>query len=199
MDDSRYCNPSKIEIKFKLITSNTGAMSKYLAPLEILAEKNQTLAAAIKTVHDNKFAVERRLCWTEVEGHDGEVAVNPFSLLCRWLKPGTSVRLKTNERINYNTKEFDVVGKSHLFYVKTDDRHNLPRITDVQNKSFKGKDICVAAMEGDTIQEALERDGRFLSQKVPMFQLHYGDDRASPLLSAKASSYHNTVFSVAVK
>ena len=174
------------------------ATCKSLAPLEIVARKDQTLAAAIK-VYDTKFAVERRLCWAEVDGHDGEVAVNPCSLLCRWLKPGTSVRLETNEKINYNIKEFDVVGKSHLFFVKTDDRHKLAGITNVHHTSFKGKDICVAAMEGDTIREALERDGRFLREKISMFELHHGADRTLSVMSNKASSYHNTVFSVAVK
>ena len=92
-------------IKLKLKSSNLGSLCKYLAPREIEASKNQTLAEAIKPKYI-KFAVEKRLYWAEVaEGHDGEVAVNPFSILCRWLKPETSVIMEGNEEVNYNAKK----------------------------------------------------------------------------------------------
>lgn len=210
MNDSGYGSPGFLnenvvnnagERKIKLVHSNSGAMSKFLAPVEIVAKPNETLAAAIKS-SDPTLAVERRLFWAEVEGHDGEVAVNPFSLLCRWLKPGKYVRMEQNENVKYNTKKFAVAELSeqptNLFFVKTDDRRQLTSITDILFALFKGKDICVAAIEGETLEEAIVTDGRF--KNVFWFELHHGPDRATPsCMSYKASSYHNTIFSVVVK
>lgn len=176
------------EIKF--ILEWTDGKSKNVD--EIVAFKRETLAQALLR-HYPKMNVQQRLFWAKVTDHEGLASVNPFTFVCERIKPDSIVQWKRNEQKLYNLEQTTQV-ESYTFFIECCDREQREHITNLHYNAFRQRDLCVGAREGETIRDALKRDGRF--KNIDRFKLHHGPRGQSPSLSQKASTYHNVIFRV---
>ena len=139
-------------------------------PVLLLASPDKQLGDAIQDTGLKSFAFEDHILFAEVNDLPGEVAVLR-DLLCRELKPTGKVVAVHKKGAAQPTKDGNEentlpITNQILFYVKSIN----PGITrkPVPHTAYQGKPLCVIARDGDTLRDAISRDGRF-SVDVKLF------------------------------
>ena len=133
----------------------------------ISALRNDTLAAAISNVipisEMNKY-----LFFAEINDHPGEVVVQPMLFTCNFLKKSGNVRVVLLKPKYIATTELCLdmspqICQPSLVFIKTGHLFSKRSITKFHHSEFKGKDMAVVVERGETFEESLSRDGRFLN------------------------------------
>ena len=132
------------------------------------------------------FQFRNHILFAELQNLPGEVAVLP-DILCGEVKQGGRVHAKARKGatppLKGNEKKNKEVSKQTLFFIKSTKRG----ITKIPNSEYEGKLLCVDAYDGDTLQDAINNDGRFTEQ----FMLLEDNDRQSDVPLHYAASDHS--------
>lgn len=89
------------------------------------------------------------------------------------------------------------VSNQSLFFLNIDRLKNARIITHISYDKYKVKNLCVSASSGDTLLEALERDGRFI--KPENWTLIRGDNLSKVPVETKANCCEKYFFDVEFK
>ena len=165
---------------------------------------------AIRATGIKNFIFENHIIFAEVNDHPDEVAVVP-GILCRELKPNGKVKAKAvkgatplpkskdskdvGDESDANVENKAPTTKQDVFYIQSRNRQSRNRqgITKkpVPNTAYDGKLMCVIARDGDTLYDAISKDGRFSDE---IMLLEDNDRQAEVPLHYKVSEFSRQTF-----
>lgn len=145
-------------------------------PITTFASPDEQLAVAVEKTGVKNFCFENHILFAEVKDQSSEVAVLP-GILCRELKPGGKVKTKghkgatpwqkiQDDRMDESEKENELPIKAQkLIFIESTSRG----ITKIPTSMYNGKLLAILAYDGDTVDDAIVKDGRF-SEGVNIFE-----------------------------
>ena len=163
--------------------------------LHIIADGNSTLAEAIAVVLPlEQFPIYNYILFAKLKIHDEESAVSPV-LLCKLLKEEGVIRTVKKENSNPFREIPEVDREQFVFFLNTTEKKG--RMTDIRGNLYQGKDLCVVAFNGESLEKSLRKDRRLVDTE--WFTLRTSDGRKSIVcLDTKACNYNNVILKVCV-
>ena len=164
--------------------------------LHIIADGNSTLAEAIAVVLPlEQFPIYNYILFAKLKIHDEESAVSPV-LLCKLLKEEGVIRTVKKENSNPFREIPEVDREQFVFFLNTTEKKG--RMTDIRCNLYQGKDLCVVAFNGESLEKSLRKDRRLVDTE--WFTLRTSDGRKSIVcLDTKACNYNNVILKVCIE